>query len=121
MDQRRCRVCEQTKPLTQFRKRVTQRKTGVYTTYSWVCTKCETQRKRRTKYKIPKSYVVPDDCELCGKPLVNTDRGSHFDHDHATGEFRGTICNTCNGVLGFANDSIELLEKAIQYLRRHGK
>lgn len=55
----------------------------------------------------------PDSCELCGAD-------SHricFDHDHETGLFRGWICNRCNSTLGFVEDSIEILEKMINYLK----
>ena len=33
-------------------------------------------------------------CEICGKP------GFYLDHDHATGEMRGFLCNPCNLMLG---------------------
>ena len=51
-------------------------------------------------------------CSICGSsdPLV-------VDHDHQTGSVRGLICNTCNTGLGKLGDNIEMLEKAILYLR----
>jgi len=39
------------------------------------------------------------------------------DHDHNTGEIRGLLCNSCNYMLGNANDSIEVLRNAIKYLK----
>jgi hypothetical protein len=57
-------------------------------------------------------------CALCGSlptkkdPLV-------VDHDHSTEKFRAFIHKSCNSMLGFAKDDIELLEKAIAYLRRN--
>lgn len=54
-----------------------------------------------------------DSCEICG----GTKRIS-YDHDHATGEFRGWLCHTCNVALGMAKDDPELLEKMAAYLRR---
>lgn len=39
------------------------------------------------------------------------------DHDHTTGKIRGLLCSNCNPGIGFMKDSIELLEKAIAYLK----
>lgn len=54
-------------------------------------------------------------CEICGAMGV-----MHIDHDHATNTFRGLLCRHCNYLLGNARDRIDLLEKAIGYLRSHG-
>ena len=55
-------------------------------------------------------------CAICGtndpKPLG----GFCVDHDHITGEIRGLLCALCNSVLGYASDSVEILEKAVNYL-----
>lgn len=39
------------------------------------------------------------------------------DHDHKTNKIRGLLCSRCNHkLLGSANDSIEMLQRAIDYL-----
>jgi hypothetical protein len=43
----------------------------------------------------------------------------HVDHDHATGKVRGLLCHPCNMVLGYVVDSVEMLQRSIQYLERH--
>lgn len=51
------------------------------------------------------------ECVICGDsgPLV-------VDHDHASGNIRGMLCNHCNRGLGHFRDSPELLEFARMYL-----
>jgi len=44
-----------------------------------------------------------------------------MDHNHVTEEFRGWICQTCNIGLGHFKDSVQGLEKAIDYLKRTEK
>ena len=40
------------------------------------------------------------------------------DHDHNTGQIRGLLCNGCNKGLGLFKDSPQLLESAINYLKK---
>lgn len=56
----------------------------------------------------------PDGCEICGKrgPLV-------FDHCHSTGEFRGWLCNGCNLSIGRLGDTVEAIERALNYLKNY--
>lgn len=38
------------------------------------------------------------------------------DHCHASGKYRGLLCLGCNKGLGFFQDSLEFLKKAVEYL-----
>lgn len=57
-------------------------------------------------------------CEICENKL-DVGRNCHLDHNHATGKIRGFLCHSCNTGIGKLKDSVELLEKAITYLRKH--
>ena len=60
------------------------------------------------KLKLQKS-----NCEICGSTenLV-------VDHNHKTNVVRGRLCNHCNRGVGHFLDNIDILEKAIKYLKK---
>lgn len=55
-------------------------------------------------------------CVICSRPMVGH-KEPHVDHDHVTGKVRGLLCKSCNLILGCADDSDEVLLRAIVYLR----
>lgn len=57
-------------------------------------------------------------CAICRGPQIDN-RMLGVDHNHQTNAIRGLLCNKCNGGLGYFNDSVEILGKAIEYLNRH--
>jgi hypothetical protein len=56
-------------------------------------------------------------CAICKRDQKEFKRKLAVDHDHHTGEVRGLLCDSCNGGIGKLKDSIELLERAILYLK----
>jgi len=60
-------------------------------------------------------------CALCRKHEVRRLRGNiarlSVDHCHVTGKVRGLLCSKCNTAIGLFEDSKELLQKAIEYLK----
>lgn len=52
-------------------------------------------------------------CEICGRADALV-----VDHDHGTGELRGTLCRVCNLALGNLGDTLESLKKAVAYLEQ---
>jgi len=54
-------------------------------------------------------------CAICLTPLVES--RPHVDHDHTNGKVRGILCHTCNPGLGYFKDDVEVLQRAIDYLK----
>jgi len=56
-------------------------------------------------------------CGNCPSTDPGTKKHWHTDHDHETGEVRGILCHHCNALLGYAKDDIDILLKAVEYLK----
>jgi hypothetical protein len=86
----------------------------------------EAQRARVARFKAKREA---ERVAIAGRPrpsICDICRGNHhlgivFDHCHATGKFRGWLCDRCNKVLGLVGDDEGLLENLKRYLNRHGK
>lgn len=65
-----------------------------------------------------------DCCAICFKTekvkdgKYKTLRSLSVDHCHDTKKVRGLLCNNCNRMLGYSQDSIAIHESAINYLKR---
>src|SRR3990167_2188512 len=57
-------------------------------------------------------------CAICWRGINADDRKKRLsvDHDHQTGKIRGLLCSGCNGGIGFFNDNLEVLKRAVNYL-----
>ena len=60
-------------------------------------------------------------CAICGEVFAYTGRWDrpNLDHDHQTDAVRGLLCHHCNTMLGFARDSLDVLEAAVNYMRSY--
>lgn len=56
-----------------------------------------------------------DICPICKEGFHN-ENSWVIDHCHATGKVRGAIHGSCNTMLGFAKDRIDVLQNAVSYL-----
>lgn len=52
-------------------------------------------------------------CKLCLKLTPKL----HIDHCHNTNKIRGLLCSSCNTSLGKLGDTVEKLQKAVDYLK----
>jgi len=59
------------------------------------------------------------ECPLCNTKIIKG-KNLAVDHCHDTGDARAVICRTCNSAMGHLKDSPELLEKAMEYLKKSG-
>lgn len=60
-------------------------------------------------------------CKVCGKPEPRKNCSLSVDHCHSTGKVRDLLCSNCNTGLGQFQDSIEILQAAIDYLNFHSQ
>lgn len=58
-------------------------------------------------------------CVICHRDFDRSTRTNtpHIDHDHKTGKIRDLLCGKCNSILGYCNDNIEILQRAVSYLQ----
>ncbi len=82
------------------------------------------QKEWKTDHQTKKRYGVDSEtynrlmasssqCQICSSP-----DNLCYDHCHTTMKFRGILCRKCNSAIGLLGDSIDGLEKALNYLKR---
>lgn len=87
--------------------------------------------------KLKKTYGIDADdydrmlldqdhkCAICGGEETvshmtsQLKRALAIDHCHVTEKVRGLLCTACNTLLGNAKDDVDILLKAVEYLRRY--
>lgn len=55
-------------------------------------------------------------CAICSQVCS---RALAIDHNHITGQLRGLLCNKCNRGIGYLNDDVETVRKALEYLTKY--
>lgn len=90
-------------------------------------------RAARKHYLKKKFNMTPEEaaahvegvCSVCGQPETVVWRGSvkslAIDHDHVTGAVRGSLCMSCNLLLGHAHDNVTTLRAAVRYLEDYSR
>lgn len=56
-------------------------------------------------------------CAICKKEFGEI----NIDHDHKSNKVRELLCRHCNSGLGFFNDDIDIMKKAIEYIIKHNQ
>jgi hypothetical protein len=85
------------------------------------CARCQSLKRRYgISFDDYKSLLEKQDyrCAICKTEDMKTARTEWFavDHCHESGKVRGLLCNNCNRGVGLLQDSVEILENAINYL-----
>jgi hypothetical protein len=110
-----CSRCNRTLEISQFNKQCNSRTKRPGAS---VCKRCCCERRACKIYNItPSQYrelQSRPNCQICGVPFTATKR--FIDHDHISGQVRGTLCESCNSGLGSALESPERLELLRAYL-----
>lgn len=132
-----CPKCKTEKPLELFNKHAKERD-GLQR----LCRDCQKESNRkylstekgatttrqahlRRKYSIDLQTYEElllsqgNKCKICRVDSNPDSRAGYFviDHNHTTGDIRGLLCTKCNALLGLAQDSEDILERAKQYLQ----
>ena len=134
-EQRICRICHVTQPVTEF---YLQRRSG-----TWRVRHCKTCDKKRVKawneqnrprrraagrrYLYKKTYGISAAekdrmereqnglCAIC-RQTCGMRTALSVDHDHRSGAIRGLLCHRCNLALGLFREDANLLRQALEYL-----
>lgn len=106
-----CNKCNEWKPQTEFQ--LSHPDSFGRRKIAHICRLCKNHQ-ARVIYEIktsPNLPPKPDKCEVC----FATDRKLEVDHCHTTHKFRGWLCHTCNTASGRFGDSIEVIERLLNY------
>jgi hypothetical protein len=104
-------TCGETRSISHFR--VTRKASNGNDFRAYECNVCHSNSAKLIRGLRKVVGPPPDKCELCGRV-----ESLCLDHDHATQEFRGWLCRSCNTSLGGLGDSVDGLRRAIAYLER---
>lgn len=123
-ERRVCRECKIDKKITEFAKNQMSIKGAIIRRP--VCKECYKKKKpipsntrREYEAKHPRPKMGENfTCPICQKSFTREFNGDVvLDHSHKTGEIRGWICNSCNTSIGKFNEDVNVLERAIKWLK----
>jgi hypothetical protein len=111
MPTKTCVRCETPKETTEYGICRTSRD-GLFS----YCKPCKSSYNREKKYGLTADEVnelLARGCENCG-----SFEKLHIDHDHASGEVRGCLCNGCNTALGLLGEDADRIAGLADYIKR---
>lgn len=60
-------------------------------------------------------------CSICKTHVSKLGKTLSIDHCHSTGAVRELLCSSCNSLLGFSKENVDILKSAIEYISKHNK
>jgi len=90
---------------------------------SWYDTTYDTRVANRFDIDFKYSELLQAQNGLCAicQQTCSTGKRLAVDHCHETNMIRGLLCSKCNRGLGYFKDSLELIERAYEYLKNFYK
>ena len=141
----KCLDCNDVKGASEYyvSKSKLYKKTGLPIRFSY-CKDCQNERSKKrhslnlkesqNRHRLARYGISSDDfdrmyekqkkvCRICNqRRMYQRKNGTllslHIDHNHSTGRVRGLLCHNCNLGLGYFNESILDMLRAIYYLLR---
>ena len=125
-----CHKCGIEKPIKSFKIRFNNNSGSQRGN---ICNGCVNLNNKRVDY-LKTIHPLPEEhylCPICHKskhdllaerkPEKKYTATFVLDHDHNTGEFRGYICWKCNSALGFFEEKISNIRRALHFLEQYEK
>jgi hypothetical protein len=120
-----CNVCHKLKKTTEFARNQNAKNNRPVRRPS--CKDCrkiiegvEISKAEKLDWLKKKPSVEPFECPICKKrTIAGITSKVVLEHNHNTGKAGGWICDSCNTGLGRFKDNVELLESAIEFLKKN--
>lgn len=120
-----CNVCHKLKRTSEFAKNQNAKNNRSVRRPS--CRDCRIKmegvgisRADKLKWFKRKPANIPFECPICKKrTIAGITSKVVLEHDHHTGKAGGWICDSCNTGLGRFKDNIELLKRAVEFLKKN--
>jgi Recombination endonuclease VII len=115
-----CVDCRRKRPDVVAQKNLWQERYRISPAGKAVMRRADLKRKYGITPEVYDRKLVEQDgkCEICrGR---NPAKGLRLvvDHDHRVGTARDLLCDRCNHLLGNANESVDILQSAIDYIKK---
>lgn len=119
-----CRRCQEQKSIFEFEKNQktirgkVSRRGECRDCRSWKKPMSPKDREKFEKIYPPPPIGKPFHCPICNRTIIRQYKNDVvLDHLHNTGKIRGWICRMCNNSMGMMEDDVNILERAIKWLK----